>query len=78
MIFMPWVRAECEKPTAHKPCRGYLLLFRPSRLIRQLTDLRPGTPRLRRSAASGANGFGLLGTALGAVRRLHRLVRLNV
>ncbi len=25
MIFMPWVRKECEKPTAHKPCRGYLL-----------------------------------------------------
>ncbi len=25
MIFMPWVRKECEKPTAHKPCRGYPL-----------------------------------------------------
>ena len=27
---------------------------------------------------SGANGLGLLGAARGTVRRLHRLVRLNV
>jgi len=25
MIFMPWVRKECEKPTARERCRGYQL-----------------------------------------------------